>query len=84
MEICVRVYFSIPGGKLTFYDSDHSSSVIEMHSFLVTLIRRFELALPDNAPKVRRRRLGLIIPVVEGEEHKGTQLPLKITPIKSK
>ena len=51
---------------------------------MVTLIRQFEFALPDNVPKVRRRRTGFTIPFVEGEEHKGSQLPLKITPVKNK
>ena len=52
-----------------------------MHTFLVTLIRQFEFALPDNSPKIRRLRPMLVIPLVEGEEHKGIQLPLKITPL---
>ena len=50
--------------------------------FLVTLIRHFEFALPDNAPEVRRWRPGMLIPVVEGEEHKGPRLPLKVTPLR--
>jgi len=85
MEICVRVHFSVPRGKLTFYDTDVSFSVTEIHSFLVTLVRQFEFALPDNAPKVRTfNRTGLVNPVVEGEEHKGFRLPLQVTPIKNK
>ena len=52
--------------------------------FLVTLIRQFEFALPDGAPQVRRWRPGFIIPVVEGEEHKGIQLPLKVTLVKAR
>ena len=67
-----------------FCGSDNSCSVFEIHAFLVTLIRQFEFALPDNAPGVRRWRSGLLTPVVEGEEDKGAQLPLKITPIKDK
>jgi alkylphenol/PAH-inducible cytochrome P450 monooxygenase len=58
--------------------------VIEIHMFLVTLIRHFEFALPDNSPRVRRWRPGVLIPVVEGEENKGPQLPLKVTPLKDK
>jgi hypothetical protein len=69
------------GETLTLYGSGTSCRVTEMHMFLVTLIRQFEFSLPDDGPKVRRRRPGLVIPVVEGEEHKGTQLPLKITPL---
>ena len=55
-----------------------------MHVFLVTLVRQFEFALPDGAPQVRRWRPGFTIPVVEGKEHEGVQLPLKITPVKTK
>lgn len=83
MEICVRHPGPFLGKKLTpgnFY------SVIEMHMFLVTLIRSFEFALPDNAPKVRRWRPGMLIPVVEGEEYKykGPRLPLKVTLLKER
>jgi len=59
-------------------------AVFEMHIFLVTLIRQFEFALPDSAPQVKRWRLGVIVPVVEGQEHEGVQLPLKVTPVKAK
>jgi hypothetical protein len=54
-----------------------------MHTFLVTLIRQFKFALPDDGPKIKRQRLGLVTPVVEGEEHKGTQLQLKISPLRN-
>ena len=60
------------------------SSVYEMHMFLAILVRQFEFALPDGAPQVRRWRSVVVIPVVEGEEHKGVQLPLKVTPVKAK
>jgi hypothetical protein len=72
---------SSPGETLTFYGSGNLCRVTEMHTFLVTLIRQFEFALPDDSPKIKRRRPGLVVPVVEGEEHKGAQLPLKITPL---
>jgi len=52
--------------------------------FLAVLVRQFEFALPDGAPPVKRWRVNAIIPVVEGEEHEGVQLPLKVTPVKAK
>ena len=61
--------------------SDGLCSVIEIHMFLVTLMRQFEFTLPDNAPRVKRWRPGFLLPIVEGEEHKGPQLPLKVTPL---
>ena len=74
---------SFLGEALTLYDSGNLCRVTEMHTFLVTLIRQFEFALPDDDPKIRRLRPVLVTPVVEGEEHKGIQLPLKITPLRN-
>jgi hypothetical protein len=74
---------SFLGEALTLYDSRNLCRVTEMHTFLVTLIRQFEFALPDDDPKIRRLRPVLVTPVVEGEEHKGIQLPLKITPLRN-
>jgi hypothetical protein len=47
---------------LTLYDSRNLCRVTEMHMFLVTLIRQFEFALPDDGPKIRRRRPVLVSP----------------------
>lgn len=57
-------------------------AVTEIHIFLVTLIRQFEFALPDGAPEVKRWRAGFLVPVVEGHERDGPQLPLKVTLLK--
>lgn len=54
-------------------------SVIEMHTFLVTLLRQFDFSLPNNGQEVRVMRTAGIVPLVVGEEHKGPQMPLKIT-----
>ena len=82
MEICVRGYLFTPQRNADALVSVNYCSVIEMHTFLVTLIRQFEFALPDAAPPVKRWRPGFLIPIVEGEEHRGQQLPLKVTPLK--
>ena len=50
--------------------------VIELHTFLVTLIRHFDFSLPDNGQEIKKTRT---MPVVVGEEHKGPQMPLKVT-----
>lgn len=57
-------------------------SVIEMHMFLATLVRHFKFALPNDAPEIRRWRPGFLLPVVEGEEHRGPRLPLEVTSLK--
>jgi hypothetical protein len=54
-------------------------NVVEMYTFFVTLIRQLDFSLPDNGQEVRVVRLGLIGPVVVGEEYKGQQIPLKVT-----
>jgi len=59
-----------------------ANSVIEMHTFLVTLVRQFDFSLPDNGQEIRTLRRGLIMPVVTGEEQKGPQLPLMVTALR--
>jgi len=54
-------------------------AVTEMHTFLVTLVRKFEFSIPDNGQEIRKLRRIVAYPVVAGEEHKGPQMPLKIT-----
>ena len=59
-----------------------SDSIVEMQAFLVTLIRKFDISHADHQPQIRRVKLGVVVPVVLGEEYKGAQLPLKITAIR--
>jgi len=54
-------------------------AVVEMHTFLVTLIRQFDFSLPENGQKIKKTRRGGVFPVIVGEEDKGPQLPLKVT-----
>ena len=68
--------------KLIAY-SFPANSVIEMHTFLVTLIRQFDFSLPGNGQEIKKLRGGMAIPAVVGEEHKGPQLPLKVTPLRN-
>lgn len=56
-----------------------TDSVIELHTFLVTLVRQFDFSLPDSGQEIKMRRTTRITPVVVGEEHKGPQMPLKVT-----
>ena len=60
-------------------DYSCNDSVIEMHTFLVTLIRKFDFSLPNNGPEMRKMRTIGIIPVLAGEEHKGPQMPLRVS-----
>ena len=56
------------------------SSVVEMQAFLVTLVREFSFSLPEGRT-IRIARPGFPIPLVIGEEDKGPQLPLTVTPV---
>jgi len=53
-------------------------AVIEMHTVLVTLVRQFDFFLPENGQEIKTMRVGLITPVVAGEEQKGPQMSLKV------
>jgi hypothetical protein len=55
-----------------------TDSVIEMHALLVTLVRQFDFFLPENGQEIKTIRVGLITPLVAGEEQKGPQIPLKV------
>ena len=58
-------------------------SVLEIQAFLVTLVRKFDFSHADHYPQIRRAKSVLTIPIVLGEEYKGTQLPLKISAIRN-
>ena len=59
------------------------NSVLEMHTFLVTLVRNFDFSLPNDGRVVKGMRpTGTMVPGVVGEEHKGPQLRLKITALR--
>jgi len=56
------------------------SSVTEIQAFLVTLVREFSFSVPEGR-NIRITRRGFLAPMVIGEEDKGPQLPLTITPV---
>ena len=56
-----------------------TDSVIELHTFLVTLVRHFDFSTADNGQEVKKVGAGIMVPMVVGEEHKGPQMPLKVT-----
>jgi len=79
--------FGVYGNLSTFSGGARSCigwrfAVIQMHTFLVTLIRQFDFSLPENQ-EIKKSKQGTIFPVVVGEEDKGPQLPLKVTALRS-
>ena len=53
-------------------------SVIELQAFIARLVREFNFSEVEGRP-IRFLKPGLIVPIVAGEEDKGTQLPLKVS-----
>lgn len=53
-------------------------AVLELQAFLVELIGTFEFSLTPESWKIRREGALVMIPTVEGEVEKGSQLPLRV------
>ncbi|KIK60492.1 hypothetical protein GYMLUDRAFT_609833 [Collybiopsis luxurians FD-317 M1] len=53
-------------------------AVTELHAFIVVLIRNFELEPTPELFKIRRASALGIVPTIEGEMDKGSQLPLRV------
>jgi len=77
------------GNLVTFSGGNRSCigwrfAVIELHTFMVTLVRQFDFSPAGDGREIRNiRPPGNIVPVVAGEEHKGPQMWLKVTDLKS-
>lgn len=54
-------------------------SVLEVQTFLIELVSNFEFTMTKESEKVRRLPCAVMVPVIEGEETKGGQLPLKVS-----
>lgn len=52
-----------------------------MQAFMARLIREFQFSVVEGK-EIRVRRPGLLVPTVVGEEDKGAQLPLKVSPVR--
>lgn len=53
-------------------------SVLEMQVFLVDIFRNFEVSLAVPAERIRREAAGVMVPTIDGEVDKGSQLPVRI------
>ena len=56
-------------------------SVAEIRAFLVTLVREFRFSIPEGK-NIRTVQIMMLLPTVIGEEDKGPQLPLTVTPVR--
>ena len=53
--------------------------IMEMQTILVNLIQNFEFSLPDGVVIQQFPGAQTIMPVVTGEAHLGSRVPLKVT-----
>jgi hypothetical protein len=54
-------------------------SVVEIQTFLISLLANFEFSIPEGAKKIRMDRSAVMAPMLEGEREHGSQLPLNVT-----
>ncbi|KAK0505319.1 cytochrome P450 [Armillaria luteobubalina] len=53
-------------------------AVLELHAFITEVVNKFEFSLTRESERIRREFCGIMVPTVEGEVEKGSQLPLKV------
>ncbi|KAJ7672106.1 cytochrome P450 [Mycena rosella] len=54
-------------------------AVLELQAFLIELVSNFEFSLTPEAMRIRREACIVMVPTVEGQRAKGTQLPLRVS-----
>ncbi|KDQ51422.1 hypothetical protein JAAARDRAFT_41090 [Jaapia argillacea MUCL 33604] len=54
-------------------------AMAEIQTFLIDFVSNFEFSLTDEAKRIRREACLVMVPMIEGEEEKGVQLPLRIS-----
>ncbi|KAJ3807307.1 cytochrome P450 [Lentinula aff. lateritia] len=54
-------------------------AVIELQAFIVELLSNFEFSATPKIDKIRREAALVMVPTIEGELEKGSQLPLRVT-----
>jgi hypothetical protein len=54
---------------------------LELQAFIVEMISSFNFSHVYDPAQFRREVAGVMTPVIEGQFEKGSQLPLRITPV---
>ena len=54
-------------------------SLIEIQTFLSTLVGKFEFAMTDRAERILRQPMLVMAPMVDGELERGIQMPLAVS-----
>ena len=52
-----------------------------MQALLIELVENFEFSPPPGDVKIKRGMMSVMAPMVKGQERKGKQMPLIVTPI---
>lgn len=85
LAILIFIFFVRLAGVLRKYitrDTDHSTDsvdrVLELQAVLVELIENFEYRFPEGV-EIIRLSAGLMIPMVAGKVHEGSQMPLQVS-----
>lgn len=55
-------------------------AVYEVFALTVEIINNFELGVTPDIDRLRREACLVMIPTLEGEQHKGENLPLRVSP----
>jgi len=53
-------------------------AVLEIQTLLIELVSNFEFTMTEESKRVRRMPCAVMVPVIEGQEDRGVQLPLNI------
>ena len=53
--------------------------MIEIQAFLVEMVGKFEFEVTDKARRILREPAFVMAPMVDGELHRGGQLPLTVS-----
>ena len=56
-----------------------AGSVIEMQTFIVEIVGKFEFTMTDQSERVFRAPSFVMVPMVDGELERGSQLPLAVS-----
>ena len=56
-----------------------SDSVIEIQAFIVEIIGKFELTMTDQSERICRAPCVVMVPMIDGELERGSQLPLVVS-----
>ena len=76
MAFCVRFHILFRNKEVSLIKN---YSLIEIQTFLSTLVGKFEFAMTDRAERILRQPMLVMAPMVDGELERGIQMPLAVS-----